>query len=289
MHIEWTPNNVESPYLFRQAAEWSGIKIHRAKVVPGRMLPHTAECHEVNVSVSGCLITERVTSTGKLIRSRGGAGTLCLTPHGQTVGAHWEKPLDNLGILLSPEFVASSAAENHLPSGFEFREIYSERDPLVEQIGITLLGEASADSPGGRLYSDSLLQTLTLHLIRKYGTPAAAPEPASGGLSGYKLRRVKEFIEAHLEEDLTLSQLAVVADLSQFHFARAFRKSTGRTPQQFLMERRIEYAKRLLSNDEMPIVEVGLRTGFKNQSHFTSLFRKFTSYTPKIWRKLSLS
>jgi len=104
-------------------------------------------------------------------------------------------------------------------------------------------------------------------------------------LPGYKLRRVKEFISEKIEEDLSLAEIAAIAGLSQFHFARAFRKSTGLTPQQFLMERRIERAKELLAKNDLPIVEVSLRTGFKNQSHFTSLFRKFTSFTPKTWRE----
>jgi len=104
-------------------------------------------------------------------------------------------------------------------------------------------------------------------------------------LPGHKLRRVKEFIAANLEEDLSLAEISAVADLSQFHFARAFRKSTGMTPQQFLMRERIERAKELLSKDDLPLVEISLRTGFKNQSHFTSLFRKFTSLTPKVWRE----
>jgi AraC family transcriptional regulator len=289
MHIEWTPNNVESPYLFRQANEWSGVKIHRARVVPGRMLPHTADCHEINVSVSGCLITERISSTGKRIRTRGGTGTLCLTPNGQTVGAYWEKPLDNLGILLSPDFVKTTATANLFPQRFEFREVYDDRDPLVEQIGIALLNDAAADSPGGRLYVDSMLQTLTLHLLKKYSTAGTIGENASGGLSGFKLRRVKEYIDANLEDDLSLAELAEVADLSQFHFARAFRKSTGKTPQQFLMEQRIERAKILLTDENLPLVEISLRTGFKNQSHFTTLFRKLTKLTPKIWRETKLA
>ena len=86
-----------------------------------------------------------------------------------------------------------------------------------------------------------------------------------------------------------LSEIAAVADLSQFHFARAFRKSTGQTPQQYLMQQRIERAKQLLSKDDLPIVEISLRTGFKNQSHFTTLFRKFTKHTPKLWREMKLA
>ena len=128
-----------------------------------------------------------------------------------------------------------------------------------------------------------------LYLLRNYSTATVKQELPNGGLSGYKLRRVREFIAANLEEDLSLAEISAVAELSQFHFARAFRKTTGLTPQQFLMQQRIERAKELLAKDELPIVEISLRTGFKNQSHFTTLFRKFTKLTPKTWRDLKLA
>lgn len=289
MHIEWQPTTNQSPYLFRQAAEFSGLKVHHAKVLPGRMLEHTADCHEINVSVSGSLVTERITSTGKFVRSKGGDGNLCVTPYGQTVGAYWEKPLDNLGILLTPDYTKSVAAENRFSTDFEFKEIYRDKDPLIEHIGLALLAESESATPAGKLYTDSLIQTLTLHLLKNYTNAGVVKENTHGGLSGYKLKRVQEFIDAKMDEDLSLSELAEVADLSQFHFARAFRKSTGQTPQQYLMQQRIERAKQLLSKEDLPIVEISLRTGFKNQSHFTTLFRKFTKHTPKIWRELKLA
>lgn len=290
MHIVWTPNTVQSPYLFRQAAEWRGVKVHRARVVPGRMLEHEAEAHEINISISGHLVTERISATGRHVTSRAGAGTLCLTPAGQTVGAVWDKPLDNLGILLDPRYVRQTASENRFSTNFEFQEIYREKDPLVQHIGLALLEEsAGGAATAGSLYADSLIQTLTLHLLKNYTTARAASEIANGGLSGYRLRRVREYIDAHLDEELSLAELAAVADLSQYHFARAFRKSTGQTPQQYLMKQRIERAKELLAREDLPLVEVGLRTGFKNQSHFTTLFRRFTKLTPKTWRELKLA
>lgn len=289
MHIEWQPTTNQSPYLFRQAAEWSGVKVHRARVLPGRMLEHTAQYHEINISVSGFLTTERISSTGKCVRTKGGAGNLCLTPAGQTVGAFWKKPLDNMAILLAPDFVRSAAVENRFSADFEFREIYKDKDPLIEQIGFALLEEAKSETPVGRLYTDSLINTLTLHLLKNYSNAASVQENLNGGLSGYRLKRVQEFINANLEEDLSLAELAEVAALSQFHFARAFRKSTGQTPQQYLMQQRIERAKQLLARDDLPIVEISLRTGFKNQSHFTTLFRKFTKLTPKLWREMKLA
>ncbi len=288
MEIVWNPHTTESPYLFRQVVEWTGIKVHRARVLPGRMPEQTSNSHEINISIVGSRTTEKVSSSGKAVITNGGAGNLCLTPAGQTVGAYWEKPIDNMGIILKPDFVKKTAIENRFNGDFEFKEIYKSKDSLIQQIGFALLEESTAASPAGKLYADSLIQTLTLHLLKNY-TSANNIQENHGGLSGYKLRRVQEFINANLEEDLSLSEIAEVADLSQFHFARAFRKSTNLTPQQYLMQQRIERAKQLLASDELPIVEISLRTGFKNQSHFTTLFHKFTKFTPKMWRELKLA
>jgi AraC family transcriptional regulator len=289
MQIEWQANNNRSPYLFRQAAEWEGVRVQRARVLPGKMLEHTAQHHEINISIAGQLTTRKCSAIGKTVVTKGGAGNLCLTPYGQTIGADWKKPLDNMGILLTPEFVKKIAAENRFSTDFEFHEIYKDKDPLIEQIGFALLDESASATPVGKLYTDSLINTLTLHLLKNYSNAACVKENTNGGLSGYKLKRVQEFIDANLEEDLSLAELAEVAALSQFHFARAFRKSTGMTPQQYLMQQRIERAKQLLAREDLPIVEISLRTGFKNQSHFTTLFRKFTNHTPKLWREMKLA
>jgi len=288
MQIEWKSQK-GSPYLFKQLATWPGVQIHRAKVMPGRMLEHTNRFHEVNVAIAGSLTTEKITATGKHTAVSGGTGNLCITPAGQQISAFWNKPLDNMGISLDPQFVRTAASENGFGGNFEFAEIYKEDDPLIQHIGLTLLAESESDTPSGRMFSDSLIQTLTLHLLANYTTARSAATVINGGLPGYKLRRVTEYINENLEEDLSLSEIASVADLSQFHFARAFRKSTGQTPQHFLMHQRVERAKELLSQPELPLVEISLRTGFKNQSHFTTLFRKYTNYTPKLWRELKLA
>ncbi len=289
MEIIWQNEKLESQYAFRQRAEWNGVTVHRARVMPGRMLAHEVEFHEVNISISGNLTRESVSQTGKKICVKGGDGGLCITPAGQTVGAFWEKPLDNLGILLEPQFVAQTALENRFSNNFTFSESVREQDRLIQHIGLALLAEAKSETTAGNLYAESLIQTLTLHLLKNYSNAKSIPENTNGGLSGYKLNRVKEFINESLDEELSLSDIAAVADLSQFHFSRAFRKSTGLTPQQYLMKQRIERAKVLLAKDELPIVEVGLQTGFKNQSHFTTLFRKYTNFTPKTWRELKLA
>jgi AraC family transcriptional regulator len=288
MQINWKANH-ENPYLFKQQANWDGVRVHRARVLPGRLLEHANSFHEVNINLGGRLTTEKISASGKLVRTKGAAGNLCITPAGQPIGAFWEKPLDNLGISFDPDFVVRTAVENRFNSKFEFAEIYKEKDSLIQHISLALLAEAESQTPAGRLYAESLIQTLILHLLKNYSTANLKQENAHGGLSGYKLRRVKEFIDANLEEDLSLAEIAAASDLSQYHFSRAFRASTGLTPQQYLMQQRVERAKELLANDNLPIIEISLRTGFKNQSHFTTLFRKFTKFTPKTWRELKLA
>jgi AraC family transcriptional regulator len=84
--------------------------------------------------------------------------------------------------------------------------------------------------------------------------------------------------------DLRLEELARIAGISRFHFAREFKRVTGTSPHQYLINLRIQRAKALLTESKMPLVEVGLRSGFSHQSHFTRLFRRFTGATPQSYR-----
>jgi AraC family transcriptional regulator len=108
--------------------------------------------------------------------------------------------------------------------------------------------------------------------------------PTQGGLPAFKMRRVVEFIEAHLDRPITLARLAAVVDVSKFHFHRQFKRATGSTPHQYIVQKRIERAKALLSDSQLPLVKVAAEAGFADQSHFGSTFRKVTSMTPRGFR-----
>lgn len=285
MQIEWKTTKDQSPYLFLQRAEWTGLKAHRAQVVPGVLREHSDVFHHINIALSGDVCTRKISGNGRAFNLKGGTGEFCITPAGQYISAHWDNPLDNLGLLFDPEFVRRTALENRFSPTFELLDSGNNQDSLIPHIGLALLANRDSETPAGKLYTDSLIQTLTLHLLKNYSTASFRQENTNGGLSGYKLRHVQEYINENLSEDLSLAEIAEVAGLSQFHFARAFRKTTGQTPQQYLMRQRIERAKELLAKKDTPIIEISLQTGFKNQSHFTTLFRKFTKLTPKTWRE----
>lgn len=285
MQIEWKTKNNQSPYLFLRRAEWTGLKVHRARVLPGMMPEQTDDFHKINIPLSGDIHTRKISANGTYLDFKGGEGEICITPAGQPMSAYWEKTIDNLGLILDPEFVSRTAVENRFSPQFEFFDSYDSRDSLIPNIGLALLANHDSATPVGKFYTDSLIQTLILHLLKNYSTAKFTGENLKSGLSGYKLRLVQEYINENLSEDLSLTEIAEAAGLSRFHFARAFRKTTGETPQQYLMRQRIERAKELLAKKDTPLIEISLQTGFKNQSHFTTLFRKYTKLTPKMWRE----
>ncbi len=113
----------------------------------------------------------------------------------------------------------------------------------------------------------------------------ARPAARVGGLSGWQLRRVTDFMTEHAAEDLALEELAALVSLSAKHFARAFRQSTGVPPHRWLIERRIDRAKALLAEGDLNLAETALACGFADQSHFTAAFRKLVGMTPGSYRR----
>ncbi len=289
MDIVWNIKDNQTPVLFKRSANWQGLKIVHHDVLAGELLETVQKSHEFNITLAGNLRVEKQSPNGKSNVHYSAPGNLCLTPSGQPMKARWDDRVENLAVVIKPEFVEQVALENQFPTGFEVDSVYGKEDMLIQQIALTMLDEICADGKTDQLYADTLSQSLIIHLLKNYTTAKFSVSEIKGGLSGFKLRRVEEYMVANLDRNLTLAELAETADLSRFHFSREFRKATGMTPQNFLMHQRVERAKILLANKDLPIVEVGFQTGFKNQSHFTTLFRKFTKLTPRNWRQLKLA
>jgi AraC-like DNA-binding protein len=117
--------------------------------------------------------------------------------------------------------------------------------------------------------------------------PELHPQRAAishSGLPHYKLRRVLEYVRAHIDGPIALEQLAAAVAISPFHFHRQFKSSTGVTPHQYIVEVRVETAKKLLATTALPLTEIAARVGFADQSHFTATFRRATSTTPRNYR-----
>jgi len=283
--------NAPEPHLstslvFERQATWDGISLVHYRFRAGELPEHSHRQHLVLVSLTKDCKGEIRTSSGFNARPQT-SGDVCVIPSGQPFTATLEGEAEYLAVYLDPSLVLRAAADAPAArGGVEVIEKSSLHDPLVVSIGQALLAELESDALGGRLYAESLANVLAVHLLRYYTASGGDMRRFIGGLSGQRLRRVLDFVADNYERDLSLDDLAGEAGMSTFHFAREFKRATGTTPHQHLIKFRVEHAKSLLAEGEMPLAEVGLRSGFSHQSHFTRLFRKLTGTTPQSYRHM---
>ena len=278
--------NQGSPVIVRKRASWDGISLEYYRFRAGRLPEHSHREHLVTFSLGRRCEGEIRTATGFRARAES-AESVCVIPSGQPFTARLVGESEQVAIYLDPSLVLHAASEaGSSRQSVAVVEGCSPNDPLIRSVGLALLSELDAEGLGGRLYAESLANVLAVHLLRHY-TSASNPPRFAGGLSGQRLRRVLSFIADNYESDLSLRELAEVAGMSAFHFAREFKRTTGLPPHQYLIKFRIERAKQLLTQSELPLVEVSSRAGFSHQSHFTRLFRKLTGTTPQSYRLMS--
>lgn len=276
--------NETSAVTFKRKATWEGIRLEHYRLPAGELPEHRHREHVVMIAMNDGCRGEIRTATGLRVGGTQQSGNVCVLPSGLAHTARLENPCEQLALYLDPSLVRRAASESLKSGSFEVAERCSRSDGVVSSIGMALLGELESEGLSGRLYAESLANVLAVHLLRHYTTGTGEVQRISGGLSAQRLRQVMAFVAENYGNDIRLSQLANVAGMSSFHFAREFKRTTGTTPHQYLIKFRVERAKALLAGGEMPLIDVGLQSGFSHQSHFTRLFRRLTGTTPQSYR-----
>lgn len=274
-----------SPVLQRRAAKWEGIRLEHYRFKAGELPEHSHAEHLLTVSMGGCK-GEIETASGFRASERA-RGSVCVIPSGAPFTTRIRDESEYLVIYLDPTLVLRAASESNGPRrALEVVESCAESDPVVRSVGLALLAELEGDNLGGRLYTESLANVLAVHLLRRYTNSAGdGAHRFTGGLGGQRLKQIKDYVADNYAAEISLDDLARVAGMSTFHFAREFKRTTGTTPHQYLIKYRVERAKALLLKEgDMPLVEVGAQSGFSHQSHFTRLFRRLTGTTPQVYR-----
>ncbi|KJC56799.1 hypothetical protein UP10_32460 [Bradyrhizobium sp. LTSPM299] len=158
-------------------------------------------------------------------------------------------------------------------------------DQAVWNTAVKLKAEVGNFGPISREYAEALSLVLMHELFRLERNVRSTACPVRGGLPAWQQKRVVEFIEEHLAEDISLAALARLVDLSLYHFARAFTQSFGAPPHRYHMARRMDLAKSLLQRPALSVTQIGARIGFRESSSFTRAFRKFSGLTPTEYRR----
>lgn len=211
-------------------------------------------------------------------------GDLHINPGDRPIFQRWSSSPRILVIAMEQAFIKQIVGEAFDGKELELRTQIGIRDPVIEGIAAAWRRELVERGAGGRLYAEGLGSALAVHVFRAYGDGLSRSPPVIGGLGALRLRRVVDYIEAHLADDISLRDLAVQAGLSTHHFGEAFKASTGTSPHRYLVERRIRRAKELLLGAEQSIAEIAISVGFASHSHFTDNFRKLTGTTPSRFR-----
>jgi AraC family transcriptional regulator len=162
-------------------------------------------------------------------------------------------------------------------------------NPIVLHLGDCLLPAIERHDGTNDQFVDRITTALNIHFAQAYGGMHFPRPLVSGGLAPWQLRLARDTINANLEEELSLEQIARECRLSVSHFARAFTRSTGISPHRWLMQRRVDVAKDLMLSTDSSLVEISLRCGFSDQSHFTKVFAEATGETPGRWRQIQMN
>ena len=188
-------------------------------------------------------------------------------------------------LTLEPSKILELLPDQPLLERQVFRRQHQAQDKHLQALMQALLIEAEMGGPNGRLYADTLSTALATHFVNHYSIDSPVDFLNLPALERHRLGWVIDYIETHLSEDINLSDLALVAGLSKFHFSRLFTDAIGLTPHKYVLKRRIEKATQVLKQGDLTIAQVAYAFGFTDQSHFTRVFKQVKGMTPKRFIK----
>lgn len=279
----------ELPILVQQTQPWESVWVEQFQHPPGEASCNNSHEHTINLSLASrpvrlLQIREGKTHTGLYSR-----GDISITPAATPIFARWDEADNHLQIRIASRFIQQVARETLEAKGdrLELLAEFRIRDPQLEAIGMMLLTEFQQGDRASKLYIESLANVLAVHLIRQYATTQPKIPIYEGGLPQRQLLQVLDYIQEHLDQDITLSDLAALLNLSPFHFSHQFKRSIGITPYQYLLQQRIERAKQLLNQSDRSITDIAFLCGFSSHSHLSKQFRQLTGMTPKAYRQQS--
>ena len=263
---------------------WKGFRLTRRVLPPGDFPEGYLTTHLVSVHLGPANSVEVAPPGGSLEHHAVATGSVNLIPAGLPYRVRYGSSSEKLCVQIVPRWFESVRADAGIASA-SLRPRWGADEPLLAQLAIVLAEDVRAGHPAGSLYGETLGAALVARLARAHAEPPARLRRPRGGLPPHKLRLVVEYIGAKLEENIALQELADVAQLNVFHFIRAFKQSTGTSPHQFVLSKRIERARSLLNTTDLPVAQVALECGFSNQSHFTAAFHRATGATPALFRR----
>ena len=200
---------------------------------------------------------------------------------------HWQRieteVAEAIVLTIEPQLITTIAHETVLNDKVELIPTFARPDPLIRHLALNLKTALDSDNYD-RLYAESLFHALSMHLLRYYATRQFAFKEYTGGLPPYKLRQAINYINDNLDQKIKLDDVAQLIDISQYYFCHLFKESTGIAPYQYVIKQRVERARELIKQNQLPLAKIAFECGFSSQSQMTQHFRCCVGVTPKVYR-----
>ena len=278
-----------SPIVSSMAAGWDSLRIAYDWYPVEKVPKVISQQHSIGIftDVPSSGITERVIG-GSFKREEVIQSSCIIVPANTSQYAEWDKESGALTMAIDPKAFAQTIYEVVDPDTIELLPLFATPDPMMYQIGIALKSALMKPGKTSRLYAETLVNALILHLLENYCTNhPSLGECVTGQLPRYKLRKIIDYINTYLDRDLSLKELSSLVQMSPHYFSQLFKASTGTTPHQYVIRCRVERAKKLISQNKLSLAEIATQVGFADQSHLHRHFKKSVGVTPKTFSLLS--
>lgn len=268
--------------VLQDQGRWNGVRMEEwegegTELPESVLFQHGLVVHETAVQAEVRWSGRRPASAGQR------PGSVGILPAGMPYRARGVGPSRTLVMAIAPELL-HAAVRTPGARPLELVPAYGMHDDFVLAVMKTLAADVRAGLPFGALYGESMIAALGMYLIRHHAAdPRVRPDMPSA--TDRRRDRVRDHIHDRLHDALTLAELAGVAGLDLYSFARWFKKAFGVPPYQFVLQARIERAKALLGASNEPIVDIALQCGFGSHSHLTTAFRRMVGVSPSGYRK----
>ncbi len=282
-----TRYNWRGDWIVNSRDRWRNLKVirNRHTVREANIQPDKLTYHLITVYM-GAPSRQQSVLSGRNYNILQTAGNVAVISAATALRSWYDEvEQDDIYLHLEPDFIRRVAEESAdlNPDKVEIITSLDSHNPVIESMARFAFDELQRgnDATATNLYADSVANLLAVQLLRQYSSNSLPPEKRYvNGLTNKKLSLVLDLIESDLSQDLSLKVLAGTVGLSEYHFLRMFKQSTGYTPHQYVISQRIERAKELLKKSDMSITEIAYLLGFSSSAHFSHHFRRKTGYRP---------